>query len=195
MSIRALLIGLLGVIAIIIGWWVSYLWSNLASGPVAATVFDESRPLVEFTLMDHEQQPFDQTRFEGRWSLVFFGFTNCPGVCPTTLAKLSQVVSAMDKPPAVIFISVDPQRDDPATLAQYVRSFDDQLVGVSGDPEELDKLSAAFFVSYSLSGSGEGYMVDHSSTVFLVNPAGRLSALFSAPLDAQQLAADLRKII
>lgn len=195
MSMRALLIGLLGVIAIIVGWWVGYLWSNLASEPVSATVFEDSLPLVEFTLIDHDQQPFDQTRFEGRWSLVFFGFTNCPGVCPTTLTKLSQTVAAMDKPPAVIFISVDPQRDDPATLAQYVRSFDDQLIGVSGAPEEIDKLTAAFFVTYSINGTGEDYMVDHSSAVFLVNPAGRLSALFSAPLDAQQLAADLRKII
>lgn len=195
MNTRSLLTGLLAVVAIIVGWWATYLWNDLGSAPIEATVFTEPRPLNEFSLLDHHNEAFDPQRLLGQWTLVFFGFTNCPGVCPATLAKLSQVSGALSPEPAIVFVSVDPARDDLATLAGYVDSFGESVLGVTGAIAELEKMAESFYVTYAASGDGDDYMVEHTSSVFLVNPDGRLVALFSPPIETRQLAADLRRLL
>ena len=195
MSTRSLLIGILAILAIIVGWWGTYLWNEFGSAPIQATVFEEPRPLNEFSLRDHRDQAFDRQRLQGQWSLVFFGFTNCPGVCPATLAQLSQVSDTLSPEPAIVFVSVDPARDDLATLAGYVDAFGETVLGVTGESAELDKLAESFYVTYSMSGDGDDYRVEHTTAVFLVNPDGQLAAIFSPPIETRQLAADLRRLL
>jgi protein SCO1/2 len=185
---------LLGVL-IVFGVFSAYRLDFFDRSPVAATVLDVPRTLADFTLVDHTEQAFDRESLKGQWSLIFFGFTNCGGVCPLTLAKLSQAVVRVRPQPAVIFISVDPGRDSPAVLAKYVQAFSENLIGVTGDPAEIDKLTGSFFAPFSISEDGENYNVDHSSAVFLVNPDGNFVALFSAPIDSGVLVDDIDKII
>lgn len=163
--------------------------------PTAGTLLDPPRPINDFALIDHDEQPFANEGFTGRWSLVFFGFTQCEGVCPMTMAKLSETVAQVERPLTVIFVSVDTRRDTPEIIARYVRSFGDDFIGLTGEPREIDKLAGSLLAPYSISGEGVNVTVDHSSTVFLVDPDGKFAGLFSAPLDVQALANDLRKII
>jgi protein SCO1 len=168
----------------------------LASG----TLLNPARPLPEFSLNDHAGQPFGAERLRGRWSLMFFGFTSCPDVCPTTLGLLAQVEKRLadlpsEERPQVILVSVDPQRDTPEQLASYVKFFSPSFVGVTGAEAAIKQFTRAMGVPVAITPTGGGsYTVDHSAAVFVINPAGELRALFSPPLSPDALAADLRRL-
>ncbi|HEX2492895.1 MAG TPA: SCO family protein [Steroidobacter sp.] len=170
---------------------------TLASG----TLLTPARPLRPIAFIDHEGRPFDAARLKGRWSLLFFGFTSCPDVCPTTLAVLAQVEKKLtDLPPAqrpqVILASVDPQRDTPERLAKYVKFFSPTFIGVTAEPAALEEFARTMGVPVIKTPTGEGgYTVDHSASVFAVNPSAELRALFSAPHSAEALAKDLRRLM
>jgi protein SCO1/2 len=165
------------------------------------TLLEPSRPLPAFSLVDHEGQPFDQNRLQGHWTFLFFGFTNCPDVCPTTLRMLSSIEKSLaelpdDLRPRVALISVDPKRDTPEQLATYVKYFNPEFVGVTGDPASLDAFTRQLGVPVAITETGNGgYTVDHSATLFLINPQGELRALFSPPHSASVIAADYRRVV
>ncbi len=163
--------------------------------PVAATLLSPPRPVANFTLVDQTGQTYTRQELKGHWSLIFFGFTQCEGVCPMTMAKLEQAVALLDQAPTVVFVSVDTNRDTPTIIAKYVQAFSDDFIGLTGKPEEIDKLTQSLLAPYSVTGEGSNTQVDHSSTVFLIDPDGKFAGLFSPPLDVQVLAEDLRKII
>ncbi len=167
-----------------------------------ATLFQEPRPLPAFTLTDQAGHPFGPVQMRGRWTLLFFGFVNCPDVCPTTLATLAAARKVLaDLPagerPAVAFVSVDPGRDTPAVLGQYVAHFDPSFVGATGARESIDALTRALGVAVIIGpASADGsYAVDHSAAIFLVNPEARVVALFGAPHEAGAIARDYRRVI
>lgn len=169
--------------------------------PVAdsGTTLPEPRPLPEFSLPLVNGE-FTRNDLTGQWNLVFFGFTNCPDVCPNTLFMLDKVVERFaaqseKAAPQVVFISVDPQRDDPATTAQYAGYFNKDFVGVSGQAASLDRLTQAMSVAYGYEEEDDSYTVLHSSTVILVDPQGRVHTFFTPPLHADRITADLLKII
>jgi protein SCO1/2 len=132
---------------------------------------------------------------------LFFGFINCPDVCPTTLAVLSQVTKQVaDLPqlqrPAVVFMSVDPQRDTPDKVGAYAGFFSPDFVGVTGMPEEVDNFTRALGVPVArVALDRGGYTVDHSGAIFVIDPSSSLRALFSSPRDAAELAADYRRLV
>lgn len=164
------------------------------------TLIQPPRALAPFTLIDHDSKPFDAARLQGRWTLVFFGFTNCPDVCPATLGVLAQVDKQLaalpsSNRPQVVLISVDPQRDTPARLKSYVGLFSPSFVGVTGTTEHIERITQAFSVPVALRKTDATYTVEHSGAIFLVDPDGALHALFSSPHDPSQLAADLRRIV
>lgn len=147
----------------------------------------EFKQLQPFKLTDHNSTPFNETRLKGKWTFVFFGYTYCPDICPTTLAVLNSVQSSVDDAtPAdmqVLFVSVDPERDTSKTLASYVAHFNKEFTGATADKTEIDKLARQFGAGYVLeeeTAPGE-YMVAHTSAIFLVDPFGRLVASFSQP--------------
>jgi protein SCO1 len=170
---------------------------QLSSG----TVLAPPRPLPAMQFVDHRGEVFDNARMQGRWSLLFFGFTHCPDVCPMTLGVLAQVEKGLAAlPPAerphVVLISVDPERDSPQQLAQYVAHFSPSFVGATAPRASIDEFTRSIGVPVAITPTGEGgYTVDHSAAVFVINPDGALRALFSPPLAPATLEADLRQLI
>ena len=164
------------------------------------TVFREPRPLPDVALTDQDGNRLDSAAMRSHWTLVFFGFTHCPDVCPTTLATLAQARRKLsDLPPQqqprVLLVSVDPERDDPERLRSYVRFFDSEFLGATGTADQVAAAAAAFGVPYAkVPLPGGDYTMDHGSGVFVVGPPG-LVAYSSGPQDATELASDYRKII
>jgi protein SCO1 len=165
------------------------------------TLLDPPRPMPQLSLIDQHGDAFDSRRFAGRWSMLFFGFTSCPDICPTTMATLAQIRKSLtDLPdaqqPQVVLVSVDPQRDTPQQLAAYVQHFHSSFVGVTGTQQALDAFTRELGVPVAIrQRDGGGYTVDHSATIFLVDPNGALRALFSPPHLPQEIAADYRRIV
>lgn len=166
----------------------------------SATLLNDDRPLPDFVL-EGTQGKVGNAVFSGNWTLVFFGYTYCPDVCPTSLTTLAQLKSQLQAqgvaPPKVLFISVDGQRDRPDRLVEFVRFFDADFQAAVGSDEALRPLARHLGVFYQRHDKGDGspYSVDHSSAIYLVDPQGRLKAVFAWPHDAATMAAEYPKII
>lgn len=186
-------------LAALAGAWVARSTLEPAAQPTLqyGTLLPEPRALPPFMLTDHTGTAFDETRLRGQWGLLFFGFTHCPDVCPTTLALLADVRKRLDAAaPRVMLVSVDPERDTPAVLASYVTSFDPAFVGVTGTTEAIDEFAAALGVAHrKIPMSADQYMVDHTTAIFVIDPEGRRAAIFSPPFEAAQIAGDLRRLM
>ena len=168
-----------------------------SEGPSRATVFPEPRPLPEFSLLDQRGQSFGRDGFTGRWNLVFFGFTHCPDVCPITLQQLAVARGRMAGSlaetalPRIVFVSVDPERDDVATVAKYTEAFKAEVVGLTGELQEIDVLTQALGVFHQRADDGgKSYQVDHSAAVIVIDDLGRYHAVFSAPHDIDSFVQD-----
>jgi protein SCO1/2 len=160
-------------------------------------LFDTPRDLGAFELLDHTGEPFSPTQLLGRWTIIFFGFTHCPDICPTTMAELAdlkaQLVGTEAGATQVIMVSVDPARDTPERLAEYVPYFHPEFLGVTGDfPAILSfaqRLNAPF---RKVSDPNNGYQMEHSANVALMNPRGDYHGFFRAPLDVPKMRVTLR---
>ena len=131
-----------------------------------------------FQLVDHDGRLVDQSMLEGKWSLVFFGFTYCPDFCPTTLAALDatkQRLGEKAKDLQIVFISIDPERDTPQALKDYLSSdgFPEGVIGLTGTPAQVKAAADAYKAYYQKVGEGEGYTMNHSLTVYLMGPDGK----------------------
>jgi protein SCO1/2 len=169
---------------------------------VSATVLPEAKALPEFSLEDHRGNAFTNESMKGKWSFVFFGYTRCPDVCPTTLSLLNQVDQVLKKEsglaiPETIFISVDPGRDTIEQLAEYVPYFNSEFIGVTGSLENLQVLTKSLGIAFGQEGDtgSEEYEVFHSTRIMLIDPEARLKALFSSPHDVNTIVNDYIKII
>ncbi len=157
------------------------------------TLFPAPKPLAAFAFKDHEDRVFDLSRLRGKWSFLFFGYTHCPDICPTTLATLARAHENIAKSAAgakdvqFVFISVDPNRDTAGELRQYVTYFDTAFLGVTGDDAQLGNLAAQLGAAYQLAITPgmENYPVYHTAAVFLVDPRARYHAVFAPSLDAE----------
>ena len=155
------------------------------------------RPLDSFALVDHEGKPFAIERLQGKWTLLFFGFASCGDICPTTMALLASTANSLtDLPeaqrPRVVFVSVDPKRDSAEVLSKYVQSFHADFIGVTGAQTDVDAFSMSLGAPSGIRQLEFGYAVDHSSSVFAINPRGEFQAIFSPPHTVAALAADYR---
>jgi protein SCO1 len=160
----------------------------------SGTWFPQPRPVGEFSLTGDDGKPLGREKLEGAPTLVFFGFTHCPDVCPTTLAKLAQITKAAQvNGLRVLLISVDPDRDTPETLHQYVRAFDPSFIGATGTTQSIKQVTKEFGVAVErVALPGDTYTMDHSATVFLLNDRAQIVAVFTPPFDLDKFAADLR---
>lgn len=155
-------------------------------------LLDTPRDLGAFELLDHHGQPFTPASLEGQWSLLFFGFTHCPDVCPTTMSFLNQFSQQLEGTEAqdtqVIMVSVDPARDTVAQLAGYVPFFNPDFVGVTGEFLDVHRFATALNTPFrKVPGQGDDYQVDHSANVVLINPRGDYHGFFKAPLDLAKM--------
>ncbi|MDX1481207.1 MAG: SCO family protein [Woeseiaceae bacterium] len=170
------------------------------SMPETATVLPRPVALPDFALEDQLGERFSRDRFSGRTSLVFFGFTNCPDVCPLTLQRLASMRSRLiesgeDSLPEVVFVSVDPERDTREKVAAYTAAFGDGVTGLRGSLEQIDQLAGALGAYHARPEAGDGYTVEHSSAVFVVDDRGRYHAVFSSPTDVDALVDDWPRLL
>ena len=170
---------------------------QLANG----TVLPDPRAVPEFQLIDSNSHAYDHSQLTGHWSLLFFGYTSCPDVCPTTLTTLAQVHKQLidltdGKRLQMVFVSVDPKRDTPTQVGQYVKFFNADIVGLTGTPQNIEQFTNAMGVPVAIHDSGNGaYTVDHAATLFLLDPQTQLAAVFSPPHNTATLVSDLRAVI
>jgi protein SCO1/2 len=159
----------------------------------AGTALPEPRPIGDFSLVDQHGRPFGRDALEDRWSLVFTGFTHCPDLCPTTLALLASVRARVPGDGLqFVFVSVDPERDTPERIAEYLAHFDARLVGATGRREEIERFTKALGLAQVRNPGVDGdYTVDHSAALVLIDPKARVAGYFRPPHDTQALVADL----
>lgn len=164
----------------------------------SATLLPQLKGLQPFSLKDQHGRPFTNQSLLGQWTFLSFGYTHCPDICPTTLAMLT----AMDEqllpskgstPYQIAFVSIDPERDTPQRLAEYIDYFNPSFFGVTGTDYELKRLTQPLGILYAkvtTEKSAMGYVMDHSASIILVDPLGRYHALFSQPHDPGFMAED-----
>jgi protein SCO1/2 len=150
-----------------------------------------------FVLTDQDGRRKTEADFRGRYMLVFFGYTYCPDVCPTTLAVMRAALDVMGERAdriVPIFITVDPKRDAPGALKTYLSSYGPRFVGLSGTPEEIAAVAKDYRVFYRINdGEGDNYTVDHSGVVYLMKPDGTYLANYSLAVSPETMAADLNR--
>jgi protein SCO1 len=147
----------------------------------------QAKMLQPFKLIDHNNKPFELDHFKDRWSFLFFGYTRCPDICPTALGELAAVFENLSQEQKIlgnsqgVFVSIDPERDSPESLKEYVGYFNPGFIGVTGGSEELKEFTKQLGATYMLSPKRDedgDYQVFHTSAVFLINPKGEFSAIF-----------------
>jgi len=190
------LFGFAGIIA-------SLVWRHPPSALELTTgaVLSPARKLPDFSLIDAQGRQFGSADLNGHWSLMFFGYTNCPDFCPTTLTTLAAVEKRLRADgalviPQVIFVSVDAKRDTPAQLAKYVPYFDPHFIGLTAaDQPSIEAVAKKLGVAVSIQAAADGnYTVDHSGAIFVLDPDGRLSAILTGPFTVAALLEDIRRI-
>nr|VFK42248.1 MAG: protein SCO1/2 [Candidatus Kentron sp. SD]VFK48172.1 MAG: protein SCO1/2 [Candidatus Kentron sp. SD]VFK77685.1 MAG: protein SCO1/2 [Candidatus Kentron sp. SD] len=184
-------------------FWFSVSQQEKSSHPdKVTTILGKPRPVPAFTLADQYGNPFTAVNLQGQWTFLYFGYTSCPDVCPTTLGALAVTDRTLREGPLAmhpkfVFISVDPERDTQEQLARYVPYFNPNFLGATGAEEEILALTRPLGIVYRRSYEGDSestYLVDHSASVLLINPEGRMVATFSPPHDGKSIAEHFRRI-
>jgi protein SCO1/2 len=171
--------------------------------PLAAgTLIVPARPLANFSLIDNHGRQFGPAELRGTWSLMFFGYTNCPDFCPSTLTTLAALEKQLRAgktvvPPRVIFVSVDAKRDTPAQLDKYVPYFDPEFIGLTApDQSKIEAIAKQWNVAVAVQPAVDGnYTVDHSGAIFVIDPSGKLAAILTGPFTVDALGHDYRSIV
>ncbi len=167
------------------------------AAPVTALIIPSPTELPELALLDQAGNSVTRETFRGQWNLVFFGFTHCPDICPTTLQTLSTAQRELRDAgaktlPRIVLVSVDPERDTPEALQRYVDHFGSGHLAVTGDVDQLRVLTKALGIYFEkVYGEDGEYTVDHTAAVLVINPEAEFSALFSAPHIAENYVHDL----
>jgi protein SCO1/2 len=195
-STRVLLMGAAFVAGLVLCFGVVLLVTGRVSTPVAQQIAAIGGP---FKLTDQTGRQVTDQDLKGRPFLVFFGFTHCPDVCPTTLFDVSEIMRTLgpdaDKMRA-LFITVDPERDTPAVMNDYLSSFDPHLAGLTGDPAAIAAVAKAYRVYFKKVPLDQGgYTMDHTAIVYLMDKEGRFVSPFSLKRSTEAAAADLRKYL
>ena len=172
-------------------------WWTFARAPQYGIVIDAAQPAQDFTLQGSNGRPVTLSEFRGKPVLLYFGYTTCPDVCPTTLADLRMAMQELgsDKDKVqVLFVTVDPERDTAERLAAYLQYFDPSFVGLTGSVAEIEAIASRFgvFFKKNFTKSAADYLMDHTSAVLLVDADGKLRLMFPYGTTGQQLAGDTR---
>lgn len=179
------------------------IWKTGRQPEVPGLLWPDPPQITGFTLTGDDGRPLTESDLRNRWTLVFFGFTHCPDVCPGTLAVLKQAKQRLDADSAfastgqVLFVSVDPARDTPGILARYVKHFDPAFRAATGEGDGLSGLARQLGVIYAkVPGSGAGdYSMDHTASIFVVDPTLRVLSVIGLPHDAADIATRVRAIM
>lgn len=187
-----LLAGSLCLLGIAVAVYLATAPARQASAPGAAAIGGP------FTLTAQDGRTVTDRTFRGKWTLVFFGFTHCPDICPTAV---SDIAAALDKlgPLAEkvqpLFITVDPERDTPAVLADFFNSVDKRFLGLTGTPAQIAAVAKAYRAYYKKAPQGDDYTVDHTAIIYVMGPDGRFAAHFTPQTGSDRMAAKLRELL
>ena len=162
----------------------------------------EARPLKAFALKDHNGQPLGLEQIKGQWTFVFFGYTHCPDICPTTLGSLKGVANKLVAQPEIsadtrfLFISVDPNRDTLPHLKEYINYFHKDFIAATGERQGIDQIARQLGAIYMFEGDTEGddYIVNHSASVALIDPQGQWVARFNPPHTVKKFSSDYQQL-
>ncbi|MGQ9887112.1 MAG: SCO family protein [Aggregatilineales bacterium] len=165
-----------------------------------ATRIDPPRPLDDFTLTSHTGEPLSLSDLKGKPTLLYFGYTFCPDVCPITLGEYVRVKAALGQQGAdvnFVMVSVDAKRDTPARLSRYLGGFDRAFIGMTGDEATLRRIGVDYGLYFEIHDDGrtQNYLVDHSASVYLIDPEMRLTAIYAFGTDPQVIVDDLRAML
>lgn len=162
------------------------------------TLLTPGKQLQSFELVDHKGQVFGMEQLQGQWNVLFFGFTNCPDICPTTMQLLKSIKDDLQQKQAwegyrVLFVSVDPKRDTAEQLSRYVPFFDQEFVGLTGTDQQVSEFARQLSMPYIAEEPDDrgNYNVSHSASILLVGPNAALRGIISAPHDRSAIASDL----
>lgn len=183
--------------ALVVGIGLGWFTNNHKAEIVNATVLPESRPLPNFELKGSDGQPVTPETLKGSWTWVFYGFTYCPDVCPGTLTALKDTLPEIEgEKPQVLFISLDPERDTPEKLTEYLEWFSPSFKGATGSVAELSKAAKAMGIAWQKvpTKDPKNYMIDHTSWVILLNPSAQIQAWFAPPHLPLEMASDFSVI-
>lgn len=191
MSINKIILFVALISAVLIGaLFVTHLQHpSTVSGNNESLAFNVPRDIKDFELVSHQGQPFTQKDFLHHWTLVFFGFTHCAKICPTTLEMLKRVYPSLSKAyPTlqVVFISLDPERDLPKTISNYLASYNPEFIGASGKTSDLRKLQSQLGIFSARKGTSTDYQIQHTTSILLINPEGKWAGLFHYGLNPAQ---------
>lgn len=171
---------------------------SIAADLKDATLLPQPKQLEPFSLVDQDGKPVDRESLRGSWTFLAFGYTHCPDICPTMLATFAALERELTPPASepladFLFVSVDPERDTPERLGEYVNYFSPRIRGATAPHEVLRPLTKQLGILYARAEGQEsamGYMVDHSASMLLLDPEARLSAIFGVPHDPRIMAED-----
>ncbi|MBH3426600.1 SCO family protein [Pseudomonas alkylphenolica] len=197
---------LVALVAVILGLTVNKVLSGRSQGnpteliDAGIILLPQSRTVPGLEMTDENGQPVQMDELKGKWSLLFFGYTFCPDICPTTLAQLRQVKSELPKEAVerlqVVLVSVDPNRDTPAQLKQYLGYFDKDFRGLTGSLDNTQKLANAVSIPFIPADTSKpNYTVDHSGNLALLGPDGKQRGFIRAPFNNQKLVAQLPGLV
>ena len=202
--LRVLLFTVTGVVMLSVGAYFGFTARDAGQEPVEinGVVLNVPRPLPDFQLIDGAGEVFSSESFPGVWSFVYFGYTYCPDVCPLSLVEMATVKRNIEMANRgvehrYVLVSVDPDRDTPERMGEYVSYFDADFIGVTGDAEQIRKFATTAGIAYHVpeDRNDPDYLVGHSSVITLVDPEGRVAAYFTAPLDGGTIASDFLRLI
>ena len=177
-------------------------WHWMEGAPIP-TAREAGRAAIsgDFSLTDHTGRAVTDEDYRGKWLLVFFGYTHCPDVCPTTLNEIAEVMERLGPDAAKLqplFISVDPERDRPETMAQYVAAFDPRIVGLTGTPEQVKAAAKSYRVYYAKApeeGAAGRYTMDHTAFLYLMSPEGEFETVFGFREEVDGIVSAIRRYL
>lgn len=201
--VRLTIVGICALMALFLGFFISqhlYWKKGIETSKFHGTILEKPRDVAAFELTGIDNRPFNNDSLHGRWTIMFFGFTNCGSICPTTMAELGKMYRVLEEKdakvlPQVVMVSLDPERDSADKLNHYVKVFDRHFYGARGEEDAVKLMAHEMGVAYAkiaLQGNGdaENYEIEHTGTLMLFNPKGQLSAFFTMPHKAALLASD-----
>ena len=198
-------IAILMLVAVVLAGFIYKIHRANQATAIQALVYPSPKLLPEFEMTSHLNESFSQNQWLGKWSVVFFGFTFCPDICPTTLSSLAEVANNLPldvkTKTQFVMVSVDPERDSVERLSGYVPFFHEDFIGLTGSPEQLKKLSMSVGAVYLKQPMGDTYTMQHTARIFIVDPMGRRYGIFAedetnpAVVNVAQVQNDLIQIV
>lgn len=179
-----------------------YYEQSVQEPSIKGLLWPNPKQLQQFGIMDQHGEFFNLNNLRGKWSFIFFGYTHCPDVCPLTMSLMNQISTKLseqrnDIKQQVIFVTVDPERDTESVLQEYIDYFNPEFIGLGGTDIQVQSLARQIGVAYFLQDKDESdaYLVDHSASIFIVDPQGRLSGILAAPHEPDKTYANAIEII